>query len=76
MLCCPLGQTTGPDADSTGTNFTDSIKEEAAPGVAAHHVSQGSVAEGTGAAELGTAPLLDCPCSPCAFVLLELPPGP
>lgn len=59
MLCCPLGQATGIDADDASTNLTDSIKEEAAHGVATQHVSQGSVAPGTGVAELGTVPLPD-----------------
>lgn len=60
VLCCPLGQATGTDADDASTNFTDSIKEEAAHGVATQHVSQGSVVLAIAAAELGTAPLPDC----------------
>uniref|UniRef100_A0A8B9M3M0 Phosphodiesterase 4D interacting protein n=1 Tax=Accipiter nisus TaxID=211598 RepID=A0A8B9M3M0_9AVES len=54
------GQATGTDADDASTNFTDSIKEEAAHGVATQHVSQGSMVLATAAAELGTAPLPDC----------------
>ncbi|KAM6262086.1 LOW QUALITY PROTEIN: myomegalin-like [Porphyrio hochstetteri] len=40
------GQATGTDADNANTNFTDSVKKEAAPSVATQHVSQGSAARG------------------------------
>ena len=83
MLCCPLGQATGTDADDASTNFTGSVKEEAAHGVATQHVSQGSAAAGTGVAELGAAPLpdrvlasLETSLSPSVFVPLEQPPDP
>lgn len=59
MLSRPLGQATGTEAENASTNFTHSIKEEAAHGAATQHVSQGSKAPGTGTAELGTA-LLPC----------------
>lgn len=83
MLCCPLDQATAVDVDDASTNFTDSIKDEAAHGVATPHVSQGSVAPGTGVAELGTAPLPDRVLAPSGmslshsvFVPLEWPLGP
>lgn len=77
MLSRPIGQATGTDADDASANFTNSIKEEAAHGVATQHVSQGSTALGTGVAELGTAPLpSETSLSPSVFVPLEQTPGP
>lgn len=83
MLCCPLGQAAGTHTDDASTNFTDSMKEEAARGLATQQVSQGSATPGTEVAELGTAPLPNCiPApsetspSPSVFVPLEQAPGP
>lgn len=82
MLCCPLGQAAGTHTDAS-TNFTDSMKEEAARGLATQQVSRGSATPGTGVTELGIAPPPNCvlassetTLSPSVFVPLEQPLGP
>lgn len=82
VLCCPLGQAAGTLTDASA-NFTDSMKEEAARGLAAQQVSRGSATPGTGLAEPGFAPPPNCvpapwetSLSPSVFVPLEQPPGP
>lgn len=75
------GQAAGTHPDDASANFTDSMKEEAARGLATQQVSQGSATPGAGVAELGTAPNCvaapsEAPLSPSVFVPLEQPPGP
>lgn len=82
VLCCPLGEAAGTLTDASA-NFTDSMKEEAARGLAAQQVSRGSATPGTGLVEPGFAPPPNCvpapwetSLSPSVFVPLEQPPGP
>lgn len=75
MLCCPLGQAAGTHTDASN-NFTDSMKEEAARGLAAQQVSRGSATPGTAVEEPGFALPPNCfpalrkrPCHPLSLCL-------
>lgn len=79
MLCCPLGQAAGTHIDAS-TNFTDSMKEEAARGLATQRVSRGSATPGTGAGYCAIAKLRPSPFGnvPVTFCLCasRATPGP
>lgn len=85
VLCCPLGQAAGTHSDAS-TNFTDSMKEEAARGLATQQVSRGSAGNrgggnrGGGAGHCATARLPPSPFGnvPVTFCLCasRATPGP